>query len=204
MHVDLYFFYDVDVVLLNVEVGADDLTPARRRRSCSTASAAPIPAGWDAQGPGAALHAPASNGSTPTAACWPQSDAQQRDAFLAHVAEHRAPRIAAHWAFAAAPAGRSTTRDEPGALRYRQIEYYRMPVMAYLAVDDPRLLTRSDFIRLGLVTGAQRPAIAGQRGPCPTPTTHLADFEQRYCYDRFWAECRRRAATRATCAAATR
>ena len=28
-----------------------------------------------------------------------QSDAHQREAFLAHVAEHRAPRMAAHWAF---------------------------------------------------------------------------------------------------------
>ena len=41
----------------------------------------------------------------------------------------------------------------PGALRFRQIEYYRMPMMAYLALDDPRALTRNDFVRLGLVTG---------------------------------------------------
>ena len=40
-----------------------------------------------------------------------------------------------------------------GALRYRQIEYYRMPLMAYLAVDDPRSLSRNDFVRLGMVTG---------------------------------------------------
>ena len=27
-------------------------------------------------------------------------------------------------------------------------------MMAYLAMDDPRELTRADFVRLGLVTGA--------------------------------------------------
>ena len=44
--------------------------------------------------------------------------------------------------------------EQPGALRYRQIEYHRMPLTAYLALDDPLALTRNDFIRLGLVTGA--------------------------------------------------
>ena len=68
-----------------------------------------------------------------------------------------------------------------GALRYRQIEYYRMPLMAYLAVDDPRALARSDFIRLGLVTGAGDADL-------PYGEQHLADFEQRHCYDRFWSD----------------
>ena len=88
------------------------------------------------------------------------SDAQSRDAFLAFVGEHRAPRIAAHWEFMLEPLVPDHSELE-GALRYRQIEYYRMPLMAYLAVDDPRALTRSDFIRLGLVTGAgdEQPAV---------------------------------------------
>ena len=30
--------------------------------------------------------------------------------------------------------------EAAGLLRYRQIEYYRMPLMAYLALDDPRTL----------------------------------------------------------------
>jgi len=58
-----------------------------------------------------------------------------------------------------------------------------MPMMAYLAVDDPRTLTRNDFIRLGLVTGA---STAGSE--LPYAENHLADFESRYCYDRFWAD----------------
>jgi hypothetical protein len=71
--------------------------------------------------------------------------------------------------------------EREGALRYRQIEYYRMPLMAYLAVDDPRALTRSDFVRLGLVAGAGD-------GELPYSEQHLADFEQRHCYDRFWSD----------------
>ena len=48
-HIDLYFFYDTDVVLLNVEVYADNLRCVRRRTPC-TASAAPTRAAWDDDG----------------------------------------------------------------------------------------------------------------------------------------------------------
>ena len=72
--------------------------------------------------------------------------------------------------------------EDTGPIRYRQIEYYRMPVMAYLALDNPRALTRNDFIRLGLVTAA------GGDDALPYSERHVADFEQRYCYDRFWSD----------------
>ena len=55
-----------------------------------------------------------------------------------------------------------------------------MPVMAYLAVEDPRSLSRDDFVRLGLVTAP------GIDQPLPYSGRHVADFEERYCYDRFW------------------
>ena len=75
-------------------------------------------------------------------------------------------------------------------LRYQQIEYYRMPLMAYLAVDNPRALTRSDFVRLGLVTGpetrdANCTGVADDTA-LPFPEPYLDDFEKRFCYDRFW------------------
>jgi len=105
---------------------------------------------------------------------------------MAHVAAHRAPRIAAHWAFMLEPLV-ADHNDREGLLRYRQIEYYRMPMMAYLALDDPRALKRSDFVRLGLVTGGSDAGADGD-GPLPYAEQHLSDFEQRYCYDRFWAD----------------
>lgn len=182
VHVDLYFFYDVEVVLLNLEVAVDDLSLTQTQELLYRCGRA-YPAGWDAQG--RALHCLASvewlgvDGMVLS-----RSDTQSREAFLSHVCEHRAPRIAEHWAFVLRPLV-SDHSGESGALRYRQIEYYRMPLMAYLALDDPRALTRSDFIRLCLVTGTG-PAESRSDDALPYGEQHLADFEQRFCYDRFW------------------
>ena len=179
VHCDLYFFFDVDVVLLNLEVSADDLSLAQAQELLYRFGRA-YPAGWDAEG--VALHCMSSvewlgaDGSVLA-----RSDAQQREAFISHVAQHRAPRIAAHWAYLMQPLV-SDHSDSPGLLRYRQIEYYRMPMTAYLALDDPRRLTRNDFVRLALVTGA-----GTSDADLPYAEQHLADFEQRYCYDRFWS-----------------
>ena len=198
VHVDLYFFYDVDVVMLNVEVAANDLTLAQAQEQLYRFGRG-YPAGWDANG--YALHTMASVEWLGAAGeVLASSDAQQRDCFLAHVAEHRAPRIAAHWAFMLKPLV-SDHSDEPGVLRFRQIEYYRMPLMGYLALDDPRALSRNDFIRLGLVTGAGGGDNAGLHdgSALPYAADHLADFEQRYCYDRFWANAGSAPNTRYLC-----
>jgi hypothetical protein len=191
VHIDLYFFYDVDVVLLNVEVRANELELAQAEELLYRFGRG-YPAGWDAQGH--ALHSPAqvewlgANG-----AVLARSDAQDRDTFLAFVQQQRAPRIAAHWAWLLEPLVPDHSERE-GALRYRQIEYYRMPMMAYLALNDPRVLTRADFIRLGLVTG---PALGD--ATMPYGEEHLQDFEQRYCYDRFWSDSGSAPRTRYLC-----
>ncbi|CAN5884017.1 hypothetical protein BH11PSE8_BH11PSE8_18750 [soil metagenome] len=205
VHVDLYFFFDVDVVLLNVEVAARDLSLSQAQEVLYRFGRG-YPAGWDSQG-----HAQ----HTMLSVEWldaqgrvlAASDAQQREAFLSHVAEHRAPRIAEHWAYLLRPLV-SDHSNESGTLRYRQIEYYRMPLMGYLALDNPRALTRSDFIRLGLVTGAgdnntQALADSAECGPeaetLPYAEHHLSDFEQRFCYDRFWANAGAAPNTRYLC-----
>jgi hypothetical protein len=201
VHVDLYFFFDVDVVLLNVELGANDLSLAQAQEQLYRFGRG-YPAGWDAQG--LALHSMAGVEWLDAAGqVLASSDAQQRDLFLSHVAEHRAPRTAAHWAFMLQPLV-SDHSDDPGELRYRQIEYYRMPVMGFLALDDPRALTRNDFIRLGLVTGAGGSDNGGLNDmrdarDLPYAADHVADFEQRYCYDRFWANAGAAPNTRYLC-----
>jgi hypothetical protein len=189
VHIDLYFFFDVDVVLLNVEVEAHDL-PLPQAQELMYRFGRAYPSGWDASGH--ALHCLASvewlNAAGQVQAA---SDAHQRDAFLAHVAQHRAPRIAQHWAHVLQPLV-SDHSGEPGALRFRQIEYYRMPQMAYLALDRPQDLTRQDFIRLAFVSGAggiEAQADAAQR----------ADFESRHCYDRFWTDSGAAPRTRYLC-----
>ena len=57
-----------------------------------------------------------------------RSDAHDRAAFLSFGAEHRMPRIAAHWAWLQQPlaADHSAAAQAPGALRIRQIKDHRL------------------------------------------------------------------------------
>jgi hypothetical protein len=178
-HVDLYFFYDIDVVLLGVEVFADDL-PLVDVEDALYRFGRAYPAGWDDEGEGVhCLHK--LEWLSAEGAVLAASDYGKQDRYLTFVCSHRAPCIAAHWAFLLRPLVLDHA-DERGLIRYRQIEYYRMPVMGYLAVDDPKALSRSDFIRLGLVTAP------GADEDLPFSDRHVADFEQNICYDRYWSD----------------
>ena len=58
-----------------------------------------------------------------------------------------------------------------------------MPLMAYLAVDESRAACRA--------TTSCDWDWSLRRAPtshCPTRCRHVADFEERYCYDRFWED----------------
>jgi hypothetical protein len=182
-------------VLLNVEVAGNEL-PLPLAEELMYRFGRAYPAGWYADGrPQHTLSSCEWLGQDGRVLA--SSDARERDAFLAHVAEHRAPRIAAHWEYVLAPLVNHHSGHE-GALRFRQIEYYRMPMMAYVAVEDPAALTRNDFVRLGLVTGAGDQAQHTDR-VLPYADAHLSDFEQRYCYDRFWSESGAAPRTRYLC-----
>jgi hypothetical protein len=192
VHVDLYFFYDVDVVVLNVEVSAQDLS-LHQTHELLYRFGRGYPGGWDDAGEPthsmAGVEWLAADG-----AVLASSDANRRDLFLAHVSEHRAPRIASHWAFMLHPLVSDHSGDE-GGLRFQQIEYYRMPVMAYLAVDRPKALTRADFARLALATGSA----TGDAHVMPYADAATDDFERRFCYDRFWGEAGAAPNTRYMC-----
>ena len=71
-----------------------------------------------------------------------------------------------------------------------------MPVMAYLAMDDARALTRADFVRLGLVTGP------GKSDVLPYSARYMRDFEERYCYDHSGTRTAAAVPARASCRAA--
>lgn len=184
----LHFFFDVDVVLLKVALRAEDL-PLSLVQELMYRFGRAYPSGWNAGG--RPMHSLArfewlgADGAVLAA-----SDELRRDDFLGHVRQHRAPRIAAHWAYVLEPLV-SDRSEREGALRYRQIEYYRMPLMAYLAVDEPAALARSDFIRLGLVSGPapREDPLAPDGGERDLfAESEIADFERRYCYDRFWSD----------------
>jgi ABC-type multidrug transport system fused ATPase/permease subunit len=98
---------------------------------------------------------------------------------MEHVKKYRAPAIASHWEYLLKPLVLEYP-GQVGLLRYRQLEYYRMPIMAYVAVDDPTRMSRGDFVRLALGT---RP---GAREEQPYSSRSLENFETEYCDDRFW------------------
>jgi len=178
VHIDLIFFYDIDAVLLNVELRGENLALPEAQELLYRLGRA-YPAGWDERG--LPLHCLAeSRFLDAEGRVLAESDTREREPFIQHVQQRRAPRIARHWAWLLEPLV-PDHGEKAGPLRYRQVEYYRMPVMAYLALDDPQRLSRADFVRLGLVCGAGD-------GQLPYGEQHLAEFEARHCWDRFWCD----------------
>jgi hypothetical protein len=176
-HIDLCFFYDLDIVILIVEIFADDIPLARVQETMFRFGRA-YPNYWTEDGRGGHCLAHAewlATGGEVLA----RSDYEERDKYLAHVGRYRSVRFASHWTHLLRPLTPEHS-DEKGPIRYRQIEYSRMPLLAYLALDDARGLTRGDFIRLGLVTGP------GPSDSLPYAAHYVRDFEDRYCYDQFW------------------
>ena len=179
VHIDLYFFHDLDLVQLNVEVCGNDLPLAAAREILFRFGHA-YPAGWDESGAGLqnVYLAEWLNDDGEVVA---RSDAGNRDKYLGYVCQHRSPCISEHWACLLRPLVLAHS-DELGELRFRLIEYHRMPTMAFLAVDRPRELNREDWMRIGLATSVH-PA-----EPLPVNDPAVADFENQYCQDRYWSQ----------------
>ena len=176
-HIDLDFFYDLDVVILVVEIFAHDLLLTTAQQAMYRFGRA-YPTYWDEAGGGGHCVARAewldASGRVLAA-----SDYEEREKYLEFVARYRAPRFASHWTWLLQPLVPDDSGDK-GPIRYRQVEYARMPLLVYIAMDDARSLTRGDFVRLGLVTDA------GEPDSLPYSAHYAHDFEHRYCYDQFW------------------
>jgi hypothetical protein len=173
-HIDLYFFFDIDVAILALEFYADDL-PLAVAQDVMFRLGRLYPAFWHKDGaPGhCALR---TEWLADSGAVLASSDFEDRKTYLAHVGQHRSARLGLHWEFLLKPLV-PLDRDK-GALRYRQLEYYRMPLMAYLALDNADGVSRADYVRLGHVRGSGK---ATQ----PLADHHLTDFEAKHCYDRY-------------------
>ena len=191
-HIDLYFFYDVDVVILAMEVHADDL-PLPRVQELMFRFGRAFPAKWREDGRAAQCMASV-QWIGHDGAVLAESDYADRDAYLRHAWEHRASRIGRHWEYLLHPMVPHHS-EAVGSIRYRQLEYHRLPKMTFLSFDDPFALSREDFIRLGQATQPDN----GQ--PLPYSDEVMAEFERASCYDRFWGPSRRsdNASTRVVC-----
>ncbi|MBT9540307.1 CorA family divalent cation transporter [Thiobacillus sp.] len=189
-HVDLVFFFDVDVAFLKVEISTNDL-PWDTALELMHRFGRAYPSGWDASGQGV-HNAYRSEWLGADGKVLAASDSENREKFLCFVNEHRAPCLASHWAYLLRPLVLEHEEEE-AEVRYRQLEYHRMPMMAYLALDNPRALTPDDFIHLGLIN-AFRPS-----DPLPRRDPAVAEFESRYCDDRYWTDTDSGPNTRAIC-----
>ena len=176
LHVDLYFFFDIDVAILAIEVSADNLALTAAQEIMFRLGRA-YPAYWQADG---------TPGHCPWRVEWLDadgrvlavSDYEKKSRFLTHVCENRSARVAEHWQYLLQPLTLQTA-DDSGPVRYRQLEYYRMPMMALLAFGNSNDLTRADYIRLALGHAS------GSRSELPFTERHLEEFERQYCYDRY-------------------
>jgi hypothetical protein len=180
-HVDLYFFLDADVVLHAFEIFTDDI-PLERAQDTMFRFGRAYPGFWDEKGEGA---------NCPRRVEWLDargivrgvSDYDEQRSYLVHVARHRTPRLAAHWAYLLGPLSPADS-ENVGPLRYRPLEHFRMPFLAYLSVDEPTRLSRMDFVRLALA------AAPGDRDVAPYSEHSMANFEAEYCEDRYWGRPR--------------
>jgi Mg2+ and Co2+ transporter CorA len=189
-HIELWFFDDINVAFLKVELSAADL-PFALVCDLLYRFGRTYPTGWDEEGHGKHnIHRAewlSADGEVLAA-----SDSDNQEKFLSYTREHRSPGIAAHWDFLLRPLVLDPS-EETGSLRYRQIEYHRMPLMAFLAVENPRSISREDWLRLGMV------ATLHPEEALPTHDPDVAEFESRYCYDRFWTDTEAGPNTRFLC-----
>lgn len=176
-HLDLYFFHDVDLAILVVEVQGADLPLATVQELLHRFGRA-FPAGWTERGDG--LNCPRKvEWLGPDGTVLSVSDYEDRAAYLGAVARDKASLLSAHWRHVLAPLVPDASAED-GALRFRQLESYRMPLMAYLAVDGLEHVTRADYVRLCYTTSA------GDRDTLPYSRRHLETFESAYCYDKYF------------------
>jgi hypothetical protein len=176
-HVDLYFFYDIDVAILAIEIFAKDIKLSRALDTLYRFGRA-YPTHWEPSGRGGHC-AERVEWISREGQVLAVSDYEKRERYLSFVCQHRVPCVASHWEYLLRPLVLYHS-DQQGEVCYREIEYQRMPLMSYLAFDDVTRLTRGDWVRLGLVT---RP---GDSETLPYSERFLLDFEYHYCNDRYW------------------
>jgi len=176
----LYFFYDIDLAIITTELLCHDLTLDQAQEALFRLGRV-YPTTWEADGSGTNCCASISLLDA-AGAVLAVSDYAHKTRYLDFVRAHRTPRIASHWQYLMHPLApeheQATDGREP--IRFRPLEHQRLPVFGCLAVDHPLAISREDWMRLALV------APSGPGGVAPFAPGFLADFEARYCYDRFW------------------
>jgi hypothetical protein len=152
-HVDLYFFFDIDVTLLNVEVYADDLSLDVAQDILHRFGRAYPPAGNRMAR--AFIRCIRSSGS-------PRRQRAREIRFwrprqIPDLRRHRYRASRAHWAYVNCSAQDQT--GSPGTIRLSTDRVLPHAGDGVSRHGHTRALTRNDFVRLGLVTGAGEDAL---------------------------------------------
>lgn len=178
--VHLYLF-DIEVSILVMEISSNQLveTELSTIQDFLDQFRRAYPPYWDDSGAG---HSPQSvkffgkNKELLTEGLYNDSNK-----YLNFAEKFKIPPLAEHWKFLLKPfEAYERFNVNTDKVRYLQIEDERIPYMAYLAFDDPRLLTKGDMIRLGLADEG------GNSNTLPYSSSFADNFERDYCYDRFW------------------
>jgi len=174
--VRLMFFFDVDIAIFAIEIVARDL-PLADAVEVMDRFGRPYPPSWGERGQAAhcswQVEFVDAQGHLITA-----SDYGDHEKYITLVKDIKQTPLSLHWENLLKPMVPAYLGGGP--LQYYQIENKRIPIMSYLAFDDPRALTRGDFARICFATKW------GASDTLPFSAKFLEGFEQRHCYDRFW------------------
>jgi hypothetical protein len=172
----LIFFYDVDIALLAMEIVAHDL-PLATAVETMDRFGRPYPPSWEGSGQAAHCthHVEFLDASGRHVVA---SDYGDRDKYISRVREIKQTPLSQHWEKLLKPMVPAYLGG--GVLQYYQIENKRIPIMSFLSFDEPRALTKGDLARIAFA------AKWGSSETLPFSPRFLADFEDKYCYDRFW------------------
>ncbi|MBL8525641.1 MAG: hypothetical protein JNN20_18320 [Betaproteobacteria bacterium] len=176
----LYFFYDIDVALAVLEVSGQDI-PLETAVDIIDRFGRPYPPAWEADGRGAHCLYSIEFWGADTAgepSLLSKSDYGDREKYLELVRNQRQTPLSLHWEYFLSPLIPAYLPG--GVIKYYQIENKRIPMMSYLSFDDPMALTRGDMVRIGFA------AKWGDSATLPYAERFLGNFEQEYCYDRYW------------------
>ena len=105
---------------------------------------------------------------------------QEKDRLINFVMDELAPPVAGHWQYLLKPMVPFRSTNSEARYCYRQVGDERIPFMAYIAIDDPHLITKGDWVRLAFADGS------GESNAFPYSPDFLSEFKQHYCYDRYW------------------
>ncbi len=111
-HIDLYFFYDIDLAVLAVEIHADDL-PLRVVQDVMFRFGRAYPAYWEENGQAGHCSWKVEFLSAASDVL-ATSDYDDRAKYLAFTCRHRSPCVAAHWAFLLRPLVPQHDLESPG------------------------------------------------------------------------------------------